>query len=151
MHWIASWNLRRRIEQNCDAHRIYDLFHERNFNLLAKSSVENIIIDSWKIAWFKRIKQATAVTKLYKSHNLPYVFQTELPKNTYKNLPIGELNPGLPSDRRGYSPHYTNEDFLIFINIRWHRYRLFNKFLQKLRIYYFKKRFFYGARKTNDF
>ena len=26
--------------------------------------------------------------------------------NEIKNLPVGELNPGLPRDRRGYSPLY---------------------------------------------
>ncbi len=36
-----------------------------------------------------------------------------------KNLPDGELNPGLPRDRRGYSPLYyrglDEEDMLNFI------------------------------------
>ena len=30
-----------------------------------------------------------------------------------KYLPVGELNPGLPRDRRGDTYHYTNEDEIL--------------------------------------
>ena len=37
-----------------------------------------------------------------------------------KNLPDGELNPGLPRDRRGYSPLYYRGFDISCFNFRQH-------------------------------
>jgi hypothetical protein len=60
---------------------------------------QTIITDYGKVCFLTKEKERKTYNQITNTKIITL-------KNKIKNLPDGELNPGLPRDRRGYSPLY---------------------------------------------